>query len=289
MIVSRPPIDFGWTSRVSEAHIDHDHVMAYALATNDPNPAYLERGAVPPFFTAAFILDPFLEALEVVPLGAFDGDEGRFHGEHDVYFHHPVRAGSIVRSQANVHCATQTPIGVLLVIRIVITDDDGPAVEHFWSAIHIGGMIDEPLGPPLADHTLPERSRLRSLGSHVFTVTGDQPFRYAGVSYDHAPMHSDDEAARGFGLPSKCLQGMCTLAMCSGAVVKLASDGDPTPLRRLAARLSSPVYPRHELAVEVFDIGPTADGGHAYGFEATSAGVTVIRHGRAETFGSGTR
>jgi hypothetical protein len=70
--------------------------------------------------------------------------------------------------------------------------------------------------------------------------------------------------------------------MCSGAVVKVGADGDPTRLRRLACRFSSPVFPREELTVDVYDAGETAGGGRALAFEASSAGAMVIKHGRAE-------
>ena len=96
-------------------------------------------------------------------------------------------------------------------------------------------------------------------------------------------MHVDDEAARRAGFPSKFLQGLCTFAMCSGAVVKIAADGDPARVRRLACRFASPVFPRSELVVELYDAGTTEDGElSCVAFEASSAGETVIKHGRAE-------
>ena len=57
----------------------------------------------------------------------------------------------------------------------------------------------------------------------------------------------------------------------------------PIPsLQRFAGRLASPVFPGNDLVVSVYDAGPTADGLHAYAFEAESKGVIVIKHGRAE-------
>ncbi|MEX1008279.1 MAG: MaoC/PaaZ C-terminal domain-containing protein, partial [Acidimicrobiia bacterium] len=85
------------------------------------------------------------------------------------------------------------------------------------------------------------------------------------------------------GSPSKFLQGLCTFAMCSGAVVKIAAGGDPARVRRLACRFASPVFPRSELVVELYDAGTTEHGELLdVAFEASAAGATVIRHGRAE-------
>jgi acyl dehydratase len=92
----------------------------------------------------------------------------------------------------------------------------------------------------------------------------------------------DDEIAREQGYPSKILQGMCTFALCSRAVVGIGASGDPRRLRRLAGRFSAPAFPRHDLDVEVYDAGAVGGGRRALAFEATQEGVTIIKHGRAE-------
>jgi acyl dehydratase len=282
--MTQPVIPVGRTFDTHTGRIDADAAIAYALATNDPNPVYEEGGAVPPLYTVSLILPAYLTAnAQSMEPGAIEGIRGGVHGEHDVYFHEPARPGMPVKWTAQTHCAKQTPAGVMVTQRVLVTDDDDtPLVEHFWSTLYLGGTIRAEAGPDLADHTFPESAREQPIGSHVFAVTGDQSFRYAGASTDHAPMHIDDEAARRAGFPSKFLQGLCTFAMCSGAVVKVGAGGEPTRLRRLACRFSSPVFPRHDLTVDVFDAGPTADGGRALAFEAASAGSTVIKHGRAE-------
>jgi hypothetical protein len=67
------------------------------------------------------------------------------------------------------------------------------------------------------------------------------------------------------------------MAMCSQAVVQRACDGDPARLARLAVRFAANVFPGNDVEVQLYELG---DG--AYGFEATSAGATVIKNGRAE-------
>jgi acyl dehydratase len=282
--MTEPKIHVGATFPTYTGRVDADAAMAYALATNDPNPVYVDDGAVPPLYTVSLILGAYHEAnRDSVDPGAIQGVRGGVHGEHDVYFHAPVVPGMAVTWAATTHCAKRTPAGVMVAQRVLVSDDQGaPLVEHFWTTLYIGGTIDADLGPGLADHTFPESAREHLVGRHAFDVTGDQTFRYAGASTDHAPMHIDDEAARSVGFPAKFLQGLCTFAMCSGAVVKLGADGDPTRLRRLACRFSSPVFPRRQLDVDVYDAGTAPDGGRALAFEAVSAGTTVIKHGRAE-------
>ena len=112
-------------------------------------------------------------------------------------------------------------------------------------------------------------------------MSRDQGYRYGGASGDRPDHALDDEAAKAEGFPGKILQGMCTFAMCSGAVIAEAG-GDPGRLRRLAGRFASPVRPGHELVVDLYEAEPCQDGARALVFEATCDGDTVIKHGRAE-------
>src|SRR5262249_38306351 len=134
----------------------------------------------------------------------------------------------------------------------------------------------------LADHTFPEAARANPIDTYEFAVAADQSFRYAGASGDRSPMHVNDEAARRAGFPSKFLQGLCTFAMTSGAVVKRGADGEVARLRRLATRFSSPVFPHHDLTVALYDAGTNAAGNRVLAFEATSDGQIVLKHGLAE-------
>jgi acyl dehydratase len=281
--VTDPTIQLGPVAGPVETTIDADHAAAYALATNDPNPAYLDQGIVPPVFTVSLGLALLGEANRLsVPPGAVRGATGGVHGEHDLVIHRVLRAGDFVRVTGAISSATNTKGGAITTCRILVTDeDDQPYVEHLWSTFHIKGEVDE-VGPPLADHTFPEEARSKPIGSLVIPVDRDQSFRYAGSSTDHAPMHVHDEMARRVGFPSKFMQGLCTFAMCSRAAVQIGADGDPTRLRRMAVRFAAPVFPGHPLEVFEYDAGITADGAHLLAFEAVSGEAMVIRHGLAE-------
>lgn len=282
--MSEPKINIGLTSEVYSGRVDADAAIAYALATNDPNEIYEKGGAVPPLYTVSLVLPSYLVSHgQAADQGAIEGVTGGVHGEHDVYFHSPIEPGSPVQWQNTVHAATQTPAGVLVTVKLLVSDPGGrPLVEHYWSTLMIGGKIAADAGTPLAPHAFPPEASERPLGSHRTYVTGDQSFRYAGASTDHAAFHVDDEAARSAGFPSKFMQGLCTFAMCSGAVVKIAAGGDPDRLKRLACRFSAPVFPRNELEVSVYDGGTTDTGRRVAVFEAESAGATAIKHGWAE-------
>ena len=95
------------------------------------------------------------------------------------------------------------------------------------------------------------------------------------------PIHVDDAFAKSMGLPGIIVHGLCTMAMCTQAVVKTVADGDPSRLKRFAVRFSKPVLPGNDVDVSIFDAGER-DGRHVYAFEARSAGDVVIKDGLAE-------
>ncbi len=279
-----PQIHLGASLGPYQGYVDADAGTAFGWATNDASAAYVEGRAVPPLYSVALVLPALHEAnIECIDDGAISGVTGSVHGEQDVYFHAPVLPDSTVRWSVTPYAAHQTPAGVLLTQRIAVSDTEGTLlVEHYWSSLFIGGTTKSLGGPVLADHRYPEDARQRIIGDETLGVPLDQAFRYAGVSNDHAPHALDDDAARHEGLPSKILQGMCTLALCGSAVFRLADVGDPNSLRRLAARFAAPAFPKRDLTVEVAEMGTTDDGFRSLAFEARSGGTLCISHGRAE-------
>jgi acyl dehydratase len=277
-----------WSSLHIGGIIDADAAVAYALATNDPNDVYLRSDAVPPLFTASLLRDRLADAEggDVV-LSAIRDARGGVHGQHDVHVFRPLRRGMAVQWTTSMHAAKQTAAGVLVTTRTMMCDPQRePLAAHFWSSLHIGGIIDADVGPDIPDHTFPLHARQRPVGSQIVDIAADQGFRFAGASGDRVAHSIDDEAARQEGYPGKILQGLCTLSMCCGAVVKLGAEGDPDRVRRFAGRFSAPMFPRAKLVVDVFDAGTTDDGARVLVFEAMADGVPVVKHGRAELLAS---
>jgi acyl dehydratase len=125
------------------------------------------------------------------------------------------------------------------------------------------------------------------VGEHKIHVDDDQTFRYRDASGDTMPIHTDDEVAKRVGLPGIIAHGLCTMAMCSQAVVRTVADGDPSRLRRLTVRFSKPVFPGDDVVTSVYDAGEMtgpddASPRRAYAFEAATANGRVVKDGRAE-------
>ncbi len=275
----RVGVDYGW----SECRIDPDAVAAFARATDDPNPRCRSGEVVPALFTAAVILPSHDEAFfEGIDPDAFVGFRSSVHAEHDVTFHRPLRPGDAIRVRSRVHSVAPTPAGALVAIGVEVTDTSSNLlVEHLWSSIFVGCHTGHAAGPPLPDHRL-DLATAVSIGQRDIAVAPDQGFRYAGASGDR-PGHSiDDEHARSEGFARKILQGMCSFALASGAVLAEVAGGDPSRVRRLAVRFSAPTHPGTRMSIALYDCGDSTTGNRVVGFDATSQDSTVLRHGLAE-------
>jgi acyl dehydratase len=276
------PVDkLGTTYGPATAVIDPARARAYAAATNDHNPAYESGKYAPPVFGVI----PVWPLLGEVVVDVVPADVLMFivHGEQDMHFHQPLVPGTTLTTTAEAHALRVGGSGTRFVTRLTSVDDDGrPVLTQFVTTFVRGVSDGESGGPDKPAHDVPADARDRPLGRVVVPVDRDQTFRYAEASGDTMPIHLDDAIARSVGLPGIIVHGMCTMAFCGRAVVDEVADGDPSRLRRLAVRFAANLLPGEELAVDLLDAGSTPEGRAAVAFEATSAGQTVITHGRAE-------
>ncbi|HEX9994588.1 MAG TPA: MaoC/PaaZ C-terminal domain-containing protein [Acidimicrobiales bacterium] len=265
------------------ATVDPDRARQYAAATNDDNPAYASGEYAPPVFAVV----PTWDVLAEVVAGVVPPEALMFvvHGEQDLHFHRPLRPGMTLATTGEPYAVRVGPSGTRLVVRLA-SESDGESVLEQYVTIFVRGMTDgESAGPDKPAHDFPEAARDAKVGEWSVHADDDQTYRYRDASGDHMPIHLDADVARSVGLPGIIAHGLCTMAMCSQAVLRTVGDGDPGRLRRLAVRFAANVFPGNDVVTEVFDAG-TAGDRRAYAFEATSAGAVVVKHGRAELSGA---
>ncbi|HVM54877.1 MAG TPA: MaoC/PaaZ C-terminal domain-containing protein [Acidimicrobiales bacterium] len=261
--------------------IDPDRAKAYAAATNDPNPAYAEGRFAPPVFGVVPTWGAMgLAVADVVPAEAL---MMIVHGEQDMHFHQPLVPGAKLRTKASAHSVRVAGSGTRFTIQVDSVDDSGDPVLTEYVTMFIRGMSDgESGGPDKPNHDLPDLAAAKKVGSHTVHVDDDQTYRYKEASGDNMPIHVDDAFAKQVGLPGIIAHGLCTMAMCSQSVIELAAGGDPGRLKRLAVRFAANVFPGNDVETTVYALPPDEGGNEVYVFEATSAGQTVIKNGRAE-------
>lgn len=264
------------------ATIDADRARAYAAATNDPNPLYQDGSYAPPIFGVVPTWDALTAAsAEVVPAEVM---MMVVHGEQDMVFHRPLVPGTTIVTRSEPYSVRVGSSGTRLTVKVQSEDsEDGAPVLTQYVTLFIRGMADgEPGGPDKPDHEFPSEARARKVGEMSIHVDDDQTFRYRDASGDQMPIHLDEDFARSVGLPGIIAHGLCTMAMCSQAVITEVAGGDPSRLARLAVRFAANVFPGNDVLTEIYDAGRAESGWARYAFEAGSAGAVVIKNGLAE-------
>jgi acyl dehydratase len=228
-----------------QIEITKEASMAYARSYNDENPWFLDESrsggiVCPPMFgvvyggmsVAAPLFDKELEMNVAMMV----------HGEQDMVWYDIVKPGDKIKSQAVISDIVDLGKHEICYITVECTNQDGKKVLDSTYGFLVRGGGSGGKGP-----SRPEPARKEELFKADMDVTEDQTYRYADASGDHNPIHVDPEFAKKVGLPGIILQGLCTMAFCSKAVLDEYLDRDPTRLKKLAVRFSAPVLPKDHI------------------------------------------
>jgi acyl dehydratase len=216
----------------------------------------------------AIITDPELD-LDVLRL---------VHGEHDVTIHQPLRPWDVANLRARLDEVEQKSKG-LVVRGSLLAYVNGVLAVEAKSSFFIRGQMKMPVSTQkTAEPAAPD---LGPAPIQVpIQVSADQSYRYATVSLDDNPIHTDPDTAKAAGLPDVILHGLCTMALSGNAVLKALAFSDARKLKRLAVRFSKPVLNGATLTAHIH---PEAGGCR---FTVTDGnGDAVITNGIAELVG----
>lgn len=241
--INRDMVDFAVEKEPFE--LTHGDTLAYALACDDSNPRYFEKsgGLAPPLFVSrvfmvvaeGILLHPRLK-LNVLKM---------VHAEQSIEFIKPLTVGMKIVPKARIAAVREASSGEMVDVEIECLHQGEVAVKGVATMFVRGkkrkgsgskdaGAVDEPAFEAV----------------DTFTVTRDQPAKYAAASGDYNPIHRKMLAAKLAGFKAPIAHGLCVLAMTAAHLVKLYGDDDPTRLKRLAVRFSKPVFPGEELTLK---------------------------------------
>jgi acyl dehydratase len=99
------------------------------------------------------------------------------------------------------------------------------------------------------------------------------------LSGDYNPLHIDPEVAGVAGFDRPILHGLCGYGMVGRALIKELCGDDPSRLRRLDLRFTSPMFPGEPLHVEAWTL---ESGDASFRVLATERNVVVMDFGRFE-------
>jgi acyl dehydratase len=198
-----------------------------------------------------------------------------------MHFLEPIHPNDLLNVRAQIHDIQEKESGTVVTGRIYAYKDGRKAIDAY-STLFIrarGAKKTEAKPAEKAPEAAPARDLVLN---ESFTVDKDQATRYAEASLDRNPIHLDEGAARGAGLPGVILHGLCTMAMSTRPFVQQLAGGDPTRLKRFSVRFSKPVLPGDTLTVTAWNDGEK-DGRRVLGFEVKNQkGENVVTNGVAE-------
>ncbi len=233
----------------------------YARATNDLNERYVGGDDV-----VASPIFPIVPAFQFLMKAGMDpeleADLMRLvHGEEEHILHKPIRAGDTLTLKPVIESIEQKDTGETFTVKVTETNQDGDVVAEVRATSFIRGS-----GSKKPDGGSGEEPQREVVHEWTFKVDEDQTFRYAEASGDPNPIHTDENIAKMAGFPGVINHGMCTMAMAVKGAVDEFAGGDPTRVKRVAVRMSKPVFPGQELTTKFWKEG-SGNGTTIYGFE----------------------
>jgi acyl dehydratase len=270
----------GRSVRSEEFRVNTARLAQFAAATNDANPQHQEGRIAPPVFAHVPTMQSAIEVLHKVTT-AF-----ALHGEHDFWFHEPIRPGMRLYSSARLIGVHPTAAGVSIVIKTEThTERQQSLNEQYFTALVAKETLAAEAGAAAPEHRVPDSVTAQPpVASVTAPLDSDQTRRYADAARDYSDYTMSAEAARAKGLDGPLVHGMLTMAMAGRAVVENACSADPARLKRLACRFSAPLYlvSGQALTTRIWRLG-RRDGRDGFAFESLDAGGRVVlKHGLAE-------
>jgi acyl dehydratase len=269
----------------STYEVKEEAMIKYALATNESNLRLLEIGAAGGLIAAPVFPVVYHARALGKPIGdpELDIDFKRaLHGEQDMTFHRPVRAGDVISTTPSIEDIRDKGTGETIAVRLRSENQSGELVEETLFTLFVRGRPKtEPRASSSREDTpAPEAHAGEPLATVAQQLDADQTFRYSDASGDKVRIHLDPDVAKKAGFPGIIGHGLCTLAFTSRAVIDAVGGGAPERLRRLAVRFALPVIPGETITTRIWPVTGGADG--EYRFETRDPrGRLVISDGRA--------
>jgi acyl dehydratase len=284
--MSAPTVQFasdaiGTWGDVDTFEVTRERLAQYAEATNDPIAAHLAGDIAAPVFA---VVPAFMSIMQVAFRVAPPEVAMRVvHGEQDFRFHRPIRPGDTISTRAKPIGFVGAPNGTSAAFLLECRDAGDELVNEqymtaFFRGVDVGESVGQLAPPHRFDESLRSQDPVAVVTQHV---DDDQTYRYSPASGDPMPIHLDEDAARGAGLPGIIAHGLCTQAFTSWAVLTAVADGRTERLRRHAVRFAKPVLPGQDITTTIWRIG-SADGVTSYAFETAVGDTVVVKDGLAE-------
>lgn len=200
------------------------------------------------------------------------------HGEQGLEIHAPMPVSGTVIGRTRIEEVIDKGEGrgALIYIAREISDKAtgrALATARMTTFARADGGFGGPSGPVKPVHQLPERAPDMA----VDIATRPEAALIYRLSGDPNPLHASPAVAREAGFDRPILHGLCSYGVAGRAILETCCEGDPSRLRRLDLRFSSPVYPGETIRTEIW-----RDGGEvSFRARVVERDVVVLNNGLA--------
>lgn len=226
-------------------HCDFDE---YASTTNDDPVKYSPaESPAPPFFFSKHLYPMFKKIithddLKLDILRMVQGYQG-------LNCFDQIVKGDCVRIEMVIDDITETVAGEILKIVTRGYRDGGILFEADTGFIvRRRRHRESPRKGMRIVETLSMDHRACDMEIPVYTRRG-QERKYAKISGDTTPVHTNRIFARIAGFPCTIMQSICVMAMCTNSLIDACAGRDNRKLRAVSGRFTSPVYPGDTLTL----------------------------------------
>jgi len=171
------------------------------------------------------------------------------HGQQSLKIYEPLRRDQTFSVTLSIADISDTPAGELLLLRTEAFSKGKLLLEADTGFLVRGSGAGKKKGDkPKKETPATEMSDKNEVKILIKTTQGQEK-KYANVSKDTNPIHTNYLFARAAGFPGRILHGVCVMAMCTNSLVDELAGRDVSRMREISARFSYPVIPGDTLTL----------------------------------------
>ena len=199
------------------------------------------------------------------------------HGEQGVIVHRPLPpSGTVIGKSRITNILDKGDKGSLLFSERDVVDKKSGALLATLTSTTVmrgNGGYGGPTGAAPEPHKLPERAP----DIVIDIKTLPQAALIYRLSGDYNPLHADPQIAKAAGFDHPILHGLCTFGIAGRAILRACCGNDPSRLKEIHLRFSSPVFPGETISTEIWRDGATI----SFRARSLERNQVVLNNGRA--------
>ncbi|KAG8933346.1 hypothetical protein FRC02_012099 [Tulasnella sp. 418] len=174
----------------------------------------------------------------------------------------PLESGPGWKLKKRVVGVHENKSGIIVEYELLLVDGNGtPYSRMITSSFNVGAKAVGKFSKAIAKAPVAKPIPKDRKPDHVVTehISDEQALVYR-LSGDYNPLHIDPEIGSRLGFGGVILHGLASLGFAARAVLSNVGNNDPSALKAIGVRFTSPVKPGDNLETSIWEVGPTKDG-----------------------------